>query len=62
MCPAAQMLQSVDLVLNWRPAGQNEQEGEGAVFCDWYFPVEHAVHVNVSVMVPTKQLRVPEPW
>ena len=62
MCPATQTLQSVDLVLNCRPAGQNEQEGAGAVFCDWYFPVEHGVQVNVLVSVPALQLRVPDPW
>ena len=55
-------LQAVEMVANAVPASQNEQEGEGAVFCDWYFPVEHGVQVNVSVMVPTKQLRFPDPW
>ena len=50
-------MQSVDLVLNWRPAGQNEQEGESAVFSDWYLPVEHRVQVNVLVKYFVRQQR-----
>ena len=57
-----QLSQAVDFVSNFFPAAQNLHEGLACVFWSWYLPVGQGVQVKVSVSVPTKQLRSPDPW
>ena len=60
--PPVQSAQAVVLEENSFPEEQNLHDGFASVFWSWYLPVSHGVQVNVSVMVPMKQLRVPDPW
>ena len=55
-------MQTVEVVANALPDEQNLQDGLVWVFCSWYLPLVQEVQVNVSVSVPMKQLRSPDPW
>ena len=55
-------MQTVEVVANPLPDEQNLQDGLSWVFCSWYLPLVQDVQANVSVSVPMKQLRSPDPW
>ena len=55
-------MQTVEVVANALPDEQNLQDGLAWVFCSWYLPLVQGVQANVSVSVPMKQLRSPDPW
>jgi hypothetical protein len=42
-------VQTVDLEEKAKPCKQNLQTTEAAVFCSWYLPLLHVVHVVVGV-------------
>ena len=46
----------------WRPALQVWQLGDSSSLLVWNFPAGQRVQENVSVILPTKQLRLPDPW
>jgi hypothetical protein len=52
-------VQTVDLEEKAKPCKQDLQTTEAAVFCSWYLPLLHVVHVVVGVAkeVPAAQKR-----